>query len=250
MYFIFHLHNLNKVQQKTSKISLMFWLVICPATNSSLITPFDSCNLHCVKSIQKQSYFWFVFSCIRIEYKRYFVSLRIQSECKKIRTRNNSVFGHFSRSAYLINPFVFNVPFLYPLKTSENLKFLWCFQGGRERVHWEQKLLEYLFETWWYFLLNLFSFFFCGVIIDPTKPVTIVTKTLHHRCLAVFEMRLIFDSFTWFWIPQKNLWLKYLSDKPGIWLYPTTKFDENIFLGMVYLPISFHLFRENNNFLL
>ena len=24
--------------------------------------------------------------------------LRIQSECRKIRTRNNSVFGHFSRS--------------------------------------------------------------------------------------------------------------------------------------------------------
>ena len=26
------------------------------------------------------------------------VSLRIQSECRKIRTRKNSVFGHFSRS--------------------------------------------------------------------------------------------------------------------------------------------------------
>ena len=30
-----------------------------------------------------------------------------------------------------INPFVPNAPFLYPLKTSENLE-------GRERVHWEQ----------------------------------------------------------------------------------------------------------------
>ena len=30
--------------------------------------------------------------------ERYEVSLRIQSECGKIRTRNNSVFGHFSRS--------------------------------------------------------------------------------------------------------------------------------------------------------
>ena len=28
----------------------------------------------------------------------YFVNLRIQSECGKIRTRNNSVFGHFSHS--------------------------------------------------------------------------------------------------------------------------------------------------------
>ena len=31
------------------------------------------------------------------------VSVRIQSKCGKIRTRNNSVFGHFSRSAYLCN---------------------------------------------------------------------------------------------------------------------------------------------------
>ena len=30
----------------------------------------------------------------------YEVSLRIQSECGKIRTRKNSVFGHFSRSPY------------------------------------------------------------------------------------------------------------------------------------------------------
>ena len=52
---------------------------------------------HCVKSIQIRSYFWSVFSRIRNEYG-YFVSLRIQSECGKIRTRNNSVFGHFSRS--------------------------------------------------------------------------------------------------------------------------------------------------------
>ena len=30
--------------------------------------------------------------------ERYFVSLRIQSECGKIRTRKKSIFGHFSRS--------------------------------------------------------------------------------------------------------------------------------------------------------
>ena len=28
----------------------------------------------------------------------------------------------------LINQSVSNAPFLYPLKTSENLKVLWCFQ--------------------------------------------------------------------------------------------------------------------------
>ena len=43
-------------------------------------------ELNCVKSVQIRSYFWFVFSCISTEYR-------------KVRTRNNSVFGHFSRSA-------------------------------------------------------------------------------------------------------------------------------------------------------
>ena len=42
----------------------------------------DAVNHHCVKSVQKS----IVFSCIRTEYR-------------KIRTRKNSVFGNFSRSA-------------------------------------------------------------------------------------------------------------------------------------------------------
>ena len=40
---------------------------------------------HYAKIVQIRSYFWSVFSCIRTEYR-------------KIRTRNNSVFGNFSRS--------------------------------------------------------------------------------------------------------------------------------------------------------
>ena len=39
----------------------------------------------CVKSVQIRSYFWSVYSCTRTEYR-------------KIRTRSDSVFGHFSRS--------------------------------------------------------------------------------------------------------------------------------------------------------
>ena len=42
---------------------------------------------YCLKSVQIWSYFWSVFSCIRIH-----------SECWKIWSRNNSVFGHFSGS--------------------------------------------------------------------------------------------------------------------------------------------------------
>ena len=40
---------------------------------------------HCVKNVQIRSSFWSLFSCI-------------QSEYRKRRTRNNSVFGHFSSS--------------------------------------------------------------------------------------------------------------------------------------------------------
>ena len=40
---------------------------------------------NCVKSVQLQSFFWSIFSSIRTEYR-------------KIRTRKNSVFGHYSRS--------------------------------------------------------------------------------------------------------------------------------------------------------
>ena len=43
--------------------------------------------VHCVKSVQIRSYF---------------VNLRIQSEYRKIQTRNNSVFGHFSSSAFFV----------------------------------------------------------------------------------------------------------------------------------------------------
>ena len=36
------------------------------------------------------------------------------------------------------NPLVPNEPFLYPLKTSENLMVFLMFSRGRERVHWER----------------------------------------------------------------------------------------------------------------
>ena len=53
---------------------------------------------HYVKSIQIQSFFWSVISCIWTEYGIYGVNLCIQYEYRKIRTRKISVFGHFSQS--------------------------------------------------------------------------------------------------------------------------------------------------------
>ena len=51
-----------------------------------------SLRVHCVKSVQIRSVFWSVFPCIRTEYG---------DLLRKIRTRKNSVFGHFSHSGIL-----------------------------------------------------------------------------------------------------------------------------------------------------
>ena len=53
-------------------------------------------------NVQILSYFWSAFSCIRTEYEDLRGKSRIQAEYRKIRTRNNSVFGQFSRSVHVI----------------------------------------------------------------------------------------------------------------------------------------------------
>ena len=57
----------------------------------------DSYGCHRVKSVRTRIYFWSVFSCIR-------------TENRKIQTRNNSVFGHFSRSESFFWLVYFNDP--------------------------------------------------------------------------------------------------------------------------------------------
>ena len=47
---------------------------------------------HCMKSVQIRSFFWSLFFHIRTAYR-----VSLQFKCGKIRTRKNSVFGHFSR---------------------------------------------------------------------------------------------------------------------------------------------------------
>ena len=55
--------------------------------------------LHCVKSAQIRSFSGSNFPAFGLNTETYSVSLRIQYECVKIRTRKNSVFGHILRSA-------------------------------------------------------------------------------------------------------------------------------------------------------
>ena len=46
----------------------------------------------------------------------------------------------------IINPFVSNEPFLYPLKTSENREDFWCFQGlekGCIGNDWVKEWIQY-----------------------------------------------------------------------------------------------------------
>ena len=42
----------------------------------------------------------------------------------------------------LFNSFISNAPFLYPLKTSENLTIFWCFQRVEKGCIWNEQVKE------------------------------------------------------------------------------------------------------------
>ena len=64
-----------------------------------LVYRFSRHTQHCVKCVQIRSFSGLYFPAFGLNTERYEISFRIHSECGKIRTRKNSVFGHFSRSA-------------------------------------------------------------------------------------------------------------------------------------------------------
>ena len=55
--------------------------------NYVLNTPLSIQNIHCVKGVRIRSFSSPHFPAFGLNTERYFVSLRIQSECRKIRTR-------------------------------------------------------------------------------------------------------------------------------------------------------------------
>ena len=104
-----------------------------------------------MKIVQIRSYFWSVFSRIRTEYGH------IQSECGEIRTRNNSVFGHFSHSEMLRNEFWCNYCLVVvsfsrrftaqKMKFSINDFFSKCQQIRRKVRIWSHSLKKSLMEN-------------------------------------------------------------------------------------------------------
>ena len=66
-----------------------------------------------MKCAQMRSFFWSVFPAFGLKTERYELCLRIQSECGKIRTRENSVFGHFSRSVTVFRKYLLLKRFFY-----------------------------------------------------------------------------------------------------------------------------------------
>ena len=60
--------------------------------------PLSYSNTHYVKNVQIRSIYGQYFSVFRLNTEIYSANIRFQSEYRKIRTRNNSVFGPFSRS--------------------------------------------------------------------------------------------------------------------------------------------------------
>ena len=77
---------------------ILGWFLITPMKQSKMYPKISYFSLNCVKSVQIRSFFSPYFPVFELKTERYSVSLRIQSECGKIRTRKNSIFGNFSRS--------------------------------------------------------------------------------------------------------------------------------------------------------
>ena len=83
-------HQMDQIN-KTNILVVLIFLVV-------LLVNYLNQSLHCVKNVPIRSYFWSVFPVFGLNTKINSVNLRIHSEYRKILTKNNSVFGHFSCS--------------------------------------------------------------------------------------------------------------------------------------------------------
>ena len=160
---------------------------------------------HCAKSVQIGSYFWSIFSRSRTEYGEIFL-VRIQSECGKIRTRNNSVFGHFSRSEIVKEDYFRTDRYKQP-KTVPSTK---TYYGW-----WNNFLSGFWFDIFWGIFEKLFS---C-----PNSTLDVTSNN--------FELKLIADKLTWLLQKQSSIGvLKKRCSKNMQQIYrrtPIPKYDFN-----------------------
>ena len=128
--------------------------------------------------------------------ERYSVSLHIQSECRKIRARKNSVFGHFSRSACLCssNTEILNIPYqsIY-LTDGFTLAFHTFMTNGNKRSctltqssSWKMQVCLSLYSVLVPFVMKgLIRFMFMATFL-PCKKLTHYWLTLLTHLLSVF----------------------------------------------------------------
>ena len=112
----------------------------------------------------------------------YFVNIRIQSENREIRTRKNSVFGHFSCSVILSNclesvvrlPWVVSESYRILNKLLKILKIL------KELFHGLKEFFKVLNELIWKFLHELFKMLSTSPIMCYWKILLFLSSLLCH----------------------------------------------------------------------
>ena len=141
---------------------------------------------HCVKSVQTRSLFLSLFSRVGTDYKDLLRKSPYSAEYGKIRTRENSVFGHFSRSVH------------FPSYSVKRISFLCLGSWWRYEIC-ISKILNFDFlendKSFWSKIKNIFSNFTSASFrknklaeMKWTQPLSMSTST--HK---------ISKSFIWNW---------------------------------------------------
>ena len=118
-------------------------------------------SIQYVKSVQIRTFFWPVFSLVPTEYgegtERYGVSLRIWSECGRMRTRKNSVFAHFSRSARKKRSWSLFLKQLFQHRGFPGCEWLLHLLLKLDEMGVRQNYVLCLFVLFWYYNICIFS---------------------------------------------------------------------------------------------
>ena len=112
----------------------------------------------CVKSVQIRGYFWSVFSCLQIEYR-------------KIQTRNKFVFEHFSRSNSDDESYKGNIP---EKKSSLNVAYHYLYHIILEPT---VSIYREHLKLWNLFFQKLQAAFFCKIEL----LFTLVSRIKNHK---------------------------------------------------------------------